>query len=166
MVQPSKRIGLREYNNGVLVHNWYEERNPREVKEFSSKSTYQLDYKPYPDAKPDVVLRRKLITCYDGVGSKQLISMHGVDPSKNFITMYDEQINRRARPPPLVPTGQQFPEKRQWKITQDEWVPEKSDYPLQGTKKNNSKNGLIKSNLTGCQKVWLEKIQTKITCCY
>jgi hypothetical protein len=28
ILQPSKRIGLREYNNGVLVHNWYEERNP------------------------------------------------------------------------------------------------------------------------------------------
>ena len=27
-LQPSRRIGLREYNNGVLVHNWYEERNP------------------------------------------------------------------------------------------------------------------------------------------
>lgn len=28
VLQPSKKIGLREYNNGVLVHNWYEERNP------------------------------------------------------------------------------------------------------------------------------------------
>lgn len=26
-IQPSKNIGLREYNSGVLVHNWYEERN-------------------------------------------------------------------------------------------------------------------------------------------
>ena len=46
--------------------------------------------------------------------------------------MYDEMINRRPRPPPVVPVGQQFPKKRQWKITQDKWVPEKSDYPLQG----------------------------------
>jgi hypothetical protein len=79
-----------------------------------------------------VVLRRKLITCYDGVGSKQLIGMHDVDPAKNYITMYDEQINRRERPPPQMPVGQQFPPKRHWKITQDEWVPEKSDFPLQG----------------------------------
>lgn len=26
--EPSKYIGLKEYNSGVLVHNWYEERNP------------------------------------------------------------------------------------------------------------------------------------------
>lgn len=27
-LEPSKNIGLREYNNGVLIHNWYEDRNP------------------------------------------------------------------------------------------------------------------------------------------
>lgn len=27
-LEPSKFIGLREYNNGVLIHNWYEDRNP------------------------------------------------------------------------------------------------------------------------------------------
>lgn len=27
-IDPSKNIGLREFNSGVLIHNWYEERNP------------------------------------------------------------------------------------------------------------------------------------------
>lgn len=27
-VQPSRNIGLREFNNNVLVHNWFEERLP------------------------------------------------------------------------------------------------------------------------------------------
>lgn len=27
-IEPSKNIGLKEYNSGVLVHNWYEERHP------------------------------------------------------------------------------------------------------------------------------------------
>ena len=25
-IQPSRKIGLREFNNGVLIHNWYESR--------------------------------------------------------------------------------------------------------------------------------------------
>lgn len=28
LVQPSRNIGIREFNNGVLVHNWFEERSP------------------------------------------------------------------------------------------------------------------------------------------
>ncbi len=59
--------------------------------------------------------------------------MHDFDSSKNWITSYDENINKRPRPPPVIPHGQEFPEKREWKITQDVWVPEKSDYPLLGT---------------------------------
>lgn len=27
-LDPSKNIGLREFNNGVLIHNWFEERHP------------------------------------------------------------------------------------------------------------------------------------------
>ena len=49
-----------------------------------------------------------------------------------YINRYDEEINRRPRPAPIVPVGQQFPAQRQWKIANDCWVPEKSDYPLQG----------------------------------
>ena len=26
-LNPSKNIGLKEYNSSVLIHNWYEERN-------------------------------------------------------------------------------------------------------------------------------------------
>lgn len=45
---------------------------------------------------------------------------------------YDEQISKRNRPAPELPQGQQFPDKRKWKIINDAWVPEKIDYPLQG----------------------------------
>lgn len=27
-ISPSKNIGLKEFNNSVLVHNWFEERSP------------------------------------------------------------------------------------------------------------------------------------------
>ena len=59
----------------------------------------------------------------------------------NINKSYDETINNRARPGPEMPFGQQYPKKRQWKIINDAWVPEKIDYPLQG-------NSLNKFNLS------------------
>lgn len=47
---------------------------------------------------------------------------------------YDQDINRRRRPEPEYPLGQKLPAKRDWKIINDCWVPEKSDHPLQGFK--------------------------------
>jgi hypothetical protein len=38
---PEKHIGLREYDNSVLIHNWFEERN--KVGEFFPKC---LKYRP------------------------------------------------------------------------------------------------------------------------
>jgi hypothetical protein len=35
IVEPSRNIGLREYNNSVLIHNWFEERTP--VSRFQKK---------------------------------------------------------------------------------------------------------------------------------
>ena len=100
-----QQIGQREFNNGVLVHNWYEERNQVNIaflslkfffinlilikfekKEFKHNSNYKIDYKGFPGAVPDVVLRRKLIATADGVGGKHLIGMHNIDSSKNMIT--------------------------------------------------------------------------------
>lgn len=135
-VQPSRKIGLREFNNGVLVHNWYENRADTHKTEFPKTTSYNLDYKHFPDAKPDVVLRRKLLAGMQGCGNKNLIGHHNFDSSKNMITIYDEQIGQRSRPAPEVPKGQQFPEKREWKIIRDEWVPEKVDYPLQDAPTN------------------------------
>lgn len=36
ILQPSKNIGLRTYNNSVLIHNWYEERNTVRIYFFSN----------------------------------------------------------------------------------------------------------------------------------
>lgn len=58
-----------------------------EKKDYPKTSTYALDYKPFPGAKPDVVLRRKLIASADGHGTKNLIGMHNFDSSKNYITL-------------------------------------------------------------------------------
>ncbi|CAF1029802.1 unnamed protein product [Brachionus calyciflorus] len=131
VLDPSKNIGLREFNNGVLIHNWYEERNPAEVKEFKKNSTYNYDYKPFPGAQPDIFVRRNMIRMSEGVGNKNLIGMHNFDSSKSLITTYDETINKRPRPGPAIPHGQQFPENREWKIINDKWAPEKIDFPLQ-----------------------------------
>jgi len=53
-----------------------------------------LDFKPYPDAKPDVVLRRKLIARSEGAGSKHLIGMHDFDTSKNMISLYVKLVDK------------------------------------------------------------------------
>ena len=60
---------------------------------------------------------------------------------------YDEQISKRQRPSPEIPVGQQYPEKRTWKIVRDEWIPEKIDYPLQGLIRKQNLN-FIKQFLT------------------
>lgn len=123
---PSKNIGLKEYHNGVLIHNWYEDRNQFSKNSFEKRSSYAQDYKPFPNSKPDVLIRRRIIGSSDGIGSKNLIGHHNFDSSKNMITMYDQEINRRS-------IHSSFPEKRQWKIIHDAWVPEKTDHPLQDT---------------------------------
>ena len=58
-----------------------------EKKEFPKTSTYSLDFKPFPNAKPDVVLRKRLIASSEGHGTKNLIGMHNFDSSKNYITL-------------------------------------------------------------------------------
>lgn len=131
-IQPSRKIGLREFNNGVLIHNWYESRADTTKTEFPKTTSYEMDYKHFPNSKPDVVLRRKLLAGMEGCGNKNLIGHHNFDSSKNMITIYDEQISKRERPGPEVPHGQQIPEKRTWKIINgDAWVPERIDHPLQ-----------------------------------
>lgn len=135
-VNPTRKIGLREYNSGVLVHNWFESRADKHTVEIPKKTSYNLDYKHFPDAKPDVALRRKLLHGMEGHGTKNLIGHHNFDSSKNMITIYDEQIGQRARPGPEVPQGQQFPEKRKWEIINAQWKPEKIDYPLQSEPTN------------------------------
>lgn len=127
-VEPSKNIGLKEYNSAVLVHNWYEERHPFQKKDYPRDSSYRTDYRDVSYSKPDVIIRRNMIGAAGGKGTKHLIGMHDIDSSKNMITIYDETINQRARP-----AGQEFPEKRKWKIINDAWVPEKIDYPVQDT---------------------------------
>lgn len=39
-VQPSRNIGLRNFNNGVLVHNWFEERTPVRIWFFKNNIFY------------------------------------------------------------------------------------------------------------------------------
>ena len=67
-----------------MIHNWYEDRTPNETKEFPTNSTYNLDFKPYPDAKPDLILKRKILGGSEGIGGKNLIGMHNFDSSKNI----------------------------------------------------------------------------------
>jgi hypothetical protein len=123
-----KYIGLKDYNSSVLVHNWSEERTKPEKLDYSSNTTYKLDYKGSPDARPDVVIRRKLTKGSEGIGARNLLSMHDTDPKKNLITMYDEIFNKR-RP-------QSDNDLRKWNILNDRWLPEKIDHPIQDTPTN------------------------------
>ena len=54
---------------------------------YNHDATYKIDYKGYPGAVPDVVLRRKLGHQSEGIGSRNLIGMHDIDSSKNMITL-------------------------------------------------------------------------------
>lgn len=57
-----------------------------ETKEHPKNSTYNLDYKHYPNSKPDLVLKRKILGGAEGIGPKHLIGMHDFDSSKSMIT--------------------------------------------------------------------------------
>lgn len=69
-----------------------------------------------------------------GLSKDMIFGHHGKAYSNNMITMYDEYYNKRERP-----ETQRFPESRAWNSKTMEWVPEKTDYPLQGVFLANSK---------------------------
>ena len=80
-----------------------------------------------------MTVRRKAQRQNDGLGTEFLFSHHGKKYSNNMISWYDEQFNKRERDQQNA-----LPELRHWDGHKMSWVPEKSDYPIQGTVVSNT----------------------------
>ncbi|CAF0982280.1 unnamed protein product [Didymodactylos carnosus] len=117
--------GKRQFGTDVLINNWFEDRSKYKESSYLHNTTYRIDYPGHPDARPDTVLRRKLLLAQQERPAKLLTGHHDIDDRKNLITWYDEHYNGRPRP-----IDQQFPHNRRWEVANDRWVPEKTDYPL------------------------------------
>ena len=120
------------YISGVLIGNWFEERQKYLKLKPPQDSSYHTDYNPYPGALPDVLVRRHSVFTNEGIGKDHLLGHHGKKYCSNLVTWYDQDYNGKK------PKKQDaLPEQREWKIgTHMAWVPEKSDYPCFGEPTN------------------------------
>lgn len=94
---------------------------------FKHNSTNRIDFVNYDGFRPDVLIRRKAQLQNDGLGTERLFSHHGKAYSNNMISWYDEQYNKRERE-----GSNKLPDTRHWDGHSLSWVPEKSDFPIQG----------------------------------
>ncbi|XP_070561522.1 cilia- and flagella-associated protein 107-like [Ptychodera flava] len=127
---PGWRIEQR-YRQGVLIGNWSEERHNFLKSGHRNSSTHREDFTPYPNYKPDVMTRRAAMMQNEGLGSHHIFAHHGNRYSNNMISWYDEHYNKRERD-----EKNKLPELRHWDSHQLSWVPEKTDYPIQGAPTN------------------------------
>jgi len=128
---PGWRIEQR-YAPGVLIGNWGEERYTFKKGDTKHNSTQRQDFKNFGGSKPDVIIRRKAqLQNDDGLGPENLFHHHGNKYSNNMISWYDEHYNQRERD-----TSNKLPDLRNWDSHRLAWLPEKSDFPIQGTSTN------------------------------
>ncbi|XP_006812009.1 cilia- and flagella-associated protein 107-like isoform X2 [Saccoglossus kowalevskii] len=127
---PGWRIEQR-YKQGVLIGNWSEERYSFLKSDHRNSSTHREDFKKYENFKPDVMVRRAAMMKNEGMGKDHIFSHHGNRYSNNMISWYDEHYNKRERD-----ENNKLPALRHWDGNQLAWVPEKTDYPIQGAPTN------------------------------
>jgi hypothetical protein len=122
------------YSPTVLIGNWYEDRQHFNKNYPRPDSTYRSDYKKYRQWHGDVTVRRKAAIVNDGK-PKEILFHHGEakNHQDSMITQYDEFYNHRARD---EDKNCKFPEVRKWDGSKLAWVPEKSDFPVQGAPTN------------------------------
>lgn len=123
---PGWRIEQR-FSPGVLIGNWGEECYTFRKGNVKHNSTHRMDFKSWGGSRPDVVVRRKAQLQNDGLGKESLFYHHGNRYSNNMISWYDEQFNKRERD-----DANKLPDLRSWDSHRLAWLPEKSDYPIQG----------------------------------
>lgn len=131
-VAPGWKIESR-YSPRVLIGNWQEERLTNEKKYFRPITTYSADFKGHPGSHPDVLVRRTGELNCAGLPSGVLFG-HGATQrplNSDLITWYDEDYNRRPREGP-----NKLPDLRSFSTSTLTWIPEKSDYPIQGEPTN------------------------------
>ena len=123
---PGWRIEQR-FVPGVLIGNWYENRREFEPGPAHGFPTTQgTEYPAYPNAQPDVTIRRKNVVRRRGLPKERIFFHHGDHKyPENNVTLYDEKYNGREH------REGQLPETRSWDRHKLAWAPEKSDFPLQ-----------------------------------
>ncbi|XP_077998288.1 cilia- and flagella-associated protein 107-like [Glandiceps talaboti] len=127
---PGWRIEQR-YSGGVLIGNWSEERHEFQRSGHKNSSTHREDFTKYPNFKPDRMTRRAAMMKNEGLGKDHIFSHHGNRYSNNMISWYDENYNKRERD-----EKNKLPELRHWDSHRLAWVPEKTDFPIQGEPTN------------------------------
>ena len=95
--------------------------------QYNHNSTHRIDFQNCGSYRPDVIIRRKAQLQNDGLGQERLFYHHGKKYTNNMISWYDEQYNQRERT-----ENDKLPDSRHWDSHTLSWVPEKSDYPMQG----------------------------------
>ncbi|XP_043917665.1 uncharacterized protein C1orf158 homolog [Protopterus annectens] len=127
-----------KYSNRVLIGNWAEDRLKFERGYHKPNSTQRIDFVPYPNFKPDVIIRKSALKRGEGIPTQHLFSHHGLHSSNNLVSSYDENFNKRV--------NRALPPLRTWDGKKLAWVPERSDYPLEEPPTN---FGLLDKKIVG-----------------
>ncbi|ELU12240.1 hypothetical protein CAPTEDRAFT_19088 [Capitella teleta] len=121
----------QKYAPGVLIGNWSEGRYNFVKGNSRGNSTYRVDFMNFGNHRPDIIIRRKGQIRNEGLPAEHLIHHHGKAYSKNMISWYDEDYNKRKRE-----LGDELPMLRKWDGNELAWLPEKTDHPMQGAPTN------------------------------
>lgn len=117
----------KRFNTNVLLGNWSEERRMfRRGGNPFGNSTNREDYRSYYGFQPDKQTRREATMRNAGIPHKFFFAHHGNVYDKNHISLYDQHMNQRD------PKESSLPNLRKWDSKAACFLPEKSDYPLQG----------------------------------
>ncbi|KAM6980692.1 cilia- and flagella-associated protein 107 [Aplochiton taeniatus] len=118
--QPGWKIEQR-FSNKVLIGNWVEQKLQFTRQCRTANSTNRRDYRPQPDHRPDVFMRRDARRRAEGLPSKLLLAHHNTPPSHYLVSLYDETHGRQA--------SAMLPTLRSWHPDTMSWAPERSDHP-------------------------------------
>nr|XP_033778505.1 uncharacterized protein C1orf158 homolog [Geotrypetes seraphini] len=122
-IDPCWRVEKR-YSNRVLVGNWLEERKKFKRSLFpTSRSCQKIDFVPYAESKPNLIIGRAFKKKNEGLPKQLLLSHHGEPNHKHLVSAYDDHYTRHGNSalPPL----------RKFNGNKLNWIPEKSDYPIE-----------------------------------
>uniref|UniRef100_A0A8I3MEN7 Cilia and flagella associated protein 107 n=1 Tax=Canis lupus familiaris TaxID=9615 RepID=A0A8I3MEN7_CANLF len=125
---PSWKVETK-YSTRVLTGNWVEERRKfTKATEKTPQSIYRKEYVPFPGHRPDQISRWYGKRRVEGLPHRHLLAGHQEPCRRHLISTYDDHYNRRGHNPAL-------PARRTWNGHQLLWLPERSDFPLLGTRR-------------------------------
>ncbi|ESO10837.1 hypothetical protein HELRODRAFT_167340 [Helobdella robusta] len=96
----------------------------------ADETEYRIEFGPYTEMPTTFARLRNRLKQTDS-NAEVLFGHHERPSAKHMITVYDEHINRRARP-----CNQELPPLRKWNLFRKTWQPERNDFPLTGNPTN------------------------------